>query len=93
MNIDEFLAVIVPIISSNIATIIGCIVAIYKAIKGIKSSTDDNTRELRKQSKALMEKNSALERENRELRRLFLLESHKRLNIKEAEKDEIYKES
>lgn len=90
MSIEEFVATIVPVISSNIATIIGCIVVIYKAIKGIKDATNDNTKELRNQSKALSEKNRSLERENRELRRMFILETHKRLNIKEAENDELH---
>lgn len=82
MNIEEFVATIVPIISSNIATIIGCVVIIIRAVKSIKGSTDANTEEVKRQNKALSDEVQALRRDNKELRRLIKMESYVRLGIK-----------
>lgn len=93
MNIEEFIATIVPIISSNIATIIGCVVIIIRAVRSIKGSHDENTEEIRRQNKILTNDITSLHKENLELKRMLKLESYKRLNIKEATKDDLHKKN
>lgn len=92
MNIDEFLGTIIPLISTNIATIIGCVVLIIKAVKSIKGSVDSNTEEVKTQNALLSKECKKLHRENAELKRQLRIESYKRLNIKETKKDDLHEE-